>query len=103
MKIVDNFYSFLEARELGEKSFPEVERNTYKFTNCGAWIKETTKGVVVGSIIEGSDACCEEIVLEYPFNIKEFWQALDQIENEADELWREANGLFQRDSDGCIL
>ena len=111
---INTLKEFLNARGFGEKTFADVERNTYKYTNCGAWIQEETEGTVdyesphieefndaptyehpigltVGSIGEGSDCNCESITLCYPFRMEQFWEALKSIEAEADVLWHQAN------------
>ena len=97
LKKVDCLAAFYEARELGETSMAEVKRNTYKYTECGAWCETVTDewgdviGLRLGSIVEGSDACTESYTLEFPFYVNEFWVSLDQIEEEAEYLWQEAN------------
>jgi|GEM_PF-4283682 len=48
-------------------------------------------GITVGSIVEGSDACCTPHDLAYPFSEDEFYAALQSIEDEAQEIWEEAN------------
>ena len=94
---VHNLGDFLKARRCGEKSFDEVKKNTFKFTDCGAWIEEgrgvlmEDGGIVVGSIVEGADYDATTHVLSYPFEIQEFWDALKEVEMEADQIWREIN------------
>lgn len=111
---ITNLREFMEARQCSEKSFDDIKRNTYKYTNCGAWIEEVTKnmvdyesphieefsdaptykqatGITVGSIVEGSDVDCTPFTLEYPFEISVFWEKLKDLEQEADGIWREWN------------
>lgn len=71
-----------------------IKKGVYKYTNCGAWIKFDEKGIIVGTIIEGSDAeYSERISLK---NIQpddqsakqlkqRFLQALQNCENFANE------------------
>jgi|SRR6185436_57452 len=72
-----------------------VKRGVYKNTECGAWIAFTATGVKVGSIVEGSDA--ETQSFDVPYNgddeafRKAFFEALNEIEAQADLLWHEAN------------
>jgi hypothetical protein len=86
---VNNLKEFIEARGFGEGSFKDVERNTYKHTDCGAWIREERKGITVGSIVEGVDYDCTPETVTYPFKMDEFWQALKNVEWQADEIWKD--------------
>lgn len=73
-----------------------ISKMLYKFTDCGANITFKEDGVVVGSIVEGSDAETQYYTLTYPFT-KETWHAtLDKIEEEADEIFSE---VYQDDED----
>lgn len=91
MTKVNDFKSFLEIRGFNEKNIEQVSRNTYKYTNCGAWCSSDKKGIQVGSIVEGSDTDTETHNLNYPFEMKNFWDALDQVEKEACQIWEECN------------
>ena len=53
---------------------------------------ENREGLVLGSIVEGSDAEVTPERLAFPFTDKDFDQAIKNIEFEADMLWKEANG-----------
>ena len=179
--MVNNLQDFLKARMCNEENFEQVKRNTYKYTNCGAWITEEivdgdsrcksdlqkqyddaiddlskiynnldsdikkqveklddeffhglhlgfmqwandvrpnsfsknqinlalgqlkkneekdiwpteTIGVTVGSIVEGVDWETTPVKLKYPFEIKEFWNALDEVEKETKEIWNDTHG-----------
>jgi len=68
-------------------------KSVYKGTDCGAWIRVEHDTVSLGSIVEGSDFDTDTISLQWPFTEKCFWDALDEIELEADIMWREANEL----------
>ena len=115
VKTVNNLKEFLQARQCGEKTFAEVERNTYKYTDCGAWIKEETEdreyaqffveegmyppetykhpvGIAVGSIVEGVDWGTDTHILHYPFKIQEFWDVLKNVEDEAKYIWNDTHG-----------
>ena len=39
-RTVNNLEGFLKARQYSETTFDAVKRNTYKYTDCGAWITE---------------------------------------------------------------
>tara|TARA_R100000664_G_scaffold32559_1_gene47686 strand:+ start:884 stop:1177 length:294 start_codon:yes stop_codon:yes gene_type:complete len=90
-KTINNLAEFMDARGFGETEFHQVEKNTFKYTDCGAWIQSQPDGIAVGSIVEGSDADCTPHKLEYPFELDEFWEALQAIEDEAKEIWAEWN------------
>ena len=115
MKEVNNIYEFMKGRGFGEESVEDIQRNTYKFTDCGAWFsfegqsieQWDCKGlelqliddpfynsggeVTVGSIVEGSDYGTENHTLQFPFTLKEFWDALGNVEDEAKQIWNEVN------------
>ena len=89
---VNNLKEFLVARECGEEDFSEVERATFKYTNCGAWITEEEAGIRVGSIVEGCDHGTGIYGVNYPFEIDDFWKALESVEKEAEEIWNDTHG-----------
>ena len=89
---VNNLQDLLTARKLGEETFAQIERNTYKYTTCGAWIYESDWGVALGSIVEGVDEGTQTYTLNYPFTIEEFWEALQAVEDEAAEIWKATHG-----------
>ena len=92
MSKVNNLKEFLEARGCGEKDFSDVEKATYKYTTCGAWITHTDISIRFGSIIEGCDQVTDVTVLFYPFEIEKFWEELDKIEKQAEEIWNDTHG-----------
>lgn len=59
-------------------------------------------GLLLGSIVEGSDAEIEGRFLGFPFTAAELHHTISDIESEADFLWREANGVdeYCLDDDG---
>lgn len=68
-----------------------AKRRVRKDTECGAWIVFNPDGIELGSIVEGSDATTGTRTLEYPFTQDDYNDAIQAIEQEADELWNEAN------------
>ncbi len=72
-----------------------IKKSVYKHTSCGAWIAFTETGVKVGSIVEGCDFGTEEYDISYNGDdkqfMKSFFAAIEEIETEADFLWREYN------------
>jgi len=75
-----------------------VEKAVFKGTDCGAWIKfefaaEENGGsyLLVGSIVEGSDADCDTIRLKLPTTGEALGEALDCVDTQAAEIWKEWN------------
>ena len=71
-----------------------INKAIYKGTSCGAWVKFDEEGIMVGTIVEGSDAEHSEridltgIGLENgDILIQRFSDALERCENFADEVW----------------
>ena len=72
----------------------KLARAIYKATQCGAWFKVTgqwRERVEIGSIVEGSDEEVEPHDLAFPFKVGEWRQAIQDIEDEADRIWKEVN------------
>jgi len=114
MEEINNIQEFYSARKCGEKNWEQLQRNTYKYTDCGMWIQkltervvdyesphieefndapthERTTGVVVGSIVEGADCECTPIELRFPFTMDDFSKACNSVEEEAQGIWNEWN------------
>ena len=72
------------------------EKRVYKATDCGAWISAGKDRVTLGSIVEGSHYDVTPKSLEWPFTSEEFWDALEQIEQEAQQIWEDTHGC-----EGC--
>lgn len=79
---------------LHAKSEKEAQHHMFKYTSCGAWIEFHKYGIMVGSIVEGSDVDCEPFELLYPFGISDYDRFLEELEWEADVLWKKANPEF---------
>ena len=92
MSEVNNLKEFLEARECGEEDFSDVEKATYKYTTCGAWITQSVDGIKFGSIIEGCDQETQVYTLDYPFEIDPFWDGLDKVDKQAEGMWNATHG-----------
>lgn len=91
-----NSYAELAA-EYGVGDTPErLEQALYKSTDCGMWIQQTDTGVRIGSIVEGHEEGTGTFEFDYPFEFDSFSNAIDEIELEADFMWREANLLEAR-------
>lgn len=92
---ISNLGDLMEANGLERNDTIErLSRAIYKGTECGGWVAmlpDTERtGVVIGTIVEGSDAEFSEH-MEFPFTLKEWNDAWANIEALADEAWREAN------------
>ena len=67
-----------------------LERDIYKYTECGAWITWTDSSVSIGSIVEGSDAEFSE-TFQFPVDSDEIDNWMEELEELCDEAWHEAN------------
>ena len=90
--MVTDIETFLKERGLGETDIEQAKRSTYKYTDCGAFLQTTEDSILVGSIVEGVDEGTETHVLEFPFEISEYWEALQAVEDEAAKIWNETHG-----------
>lgn len=75
-----------------ERTEGALSKAIFKGTSCGAWVHTEAGGVTVGSIVEGADECTEAHQLYYPFNSDQFWKALEAVEREANEIWKDTHG-----------
>ena len=74
-----------------------IKKAIFKGTNCGAWIEFTVTGIAVGSIVEGSDVDCTSHALIWTGEEDVgAWidNALAEIEEEANYIWKEWNEPF---------
>jgi hypothetical protein len=65
-----------------------IDRAIYKETDCGAWVRFDDKGIMVGTIVEGSDAeYSERIELSDQEDelCKRFWDAIQRCQDFANE------------------
>lgn len=81
-----------ERADCPNNAISKIKKAIYKGTDCGAWVNFESDGVEVGSIVEGVDEGTETFTLKYPFEIKKFWEALDEIEKDANRIWKETHG-----------
>lgn len=75
------------------KNEEEAKRNLYKYTSCGAFIEFKKNGIAIGSIVEGSENGTTTFHLKYNDGTtkEDFQKIIDQIEQEADLIWKWAN------------
>jgi hypothetical protein len=71
-------------------------KRVYKGTDCGAWITVKGATVTLGSIVEGSHYDVNPRALAWPFTKEDFWNALEEIEQEAQTIWDDTHGC-----EGC--
>lgn len=98
---------FFEEKETQKEIVSWINRRVYKGTSCGAWFEYAHGGhqerytgyffdtVTVGSIVEGVDEGAEPNSLTFPFLEKDFWGAVDDIENQCSEIWNNTHGCEQ--------
>lgn len=75
-----------------------IEKDIFKYTECGAFIKYDDSKIIIGSIVEGWDdgeILCDP--LYYPFEEKEFDTTLEWLECEAEAIWHEVNDFEETD------
>lgn len=85
--VINNIHDLAKHFGSTDKS---LERDIYKYTDCGAWITHSTDSVTVGSIVEGSNAEFAK-AFSFPFSSDLFDEWLDELETLTDEAWHEAN------------
>lgn len=101
--------------EFSSKTWYDFYRPVYKGTDCGPTVGVLVHGsdkpvycddlrkvkcddpvvqVYVSSIVEGSEAVTETHVIDMtiPGALERFWAALESVDEEATQLWNEANG-----------
>ena len=69
----------------------QAKRNLYKYTDCGAFIEFEEDGIVLGSIVEGSDNGTTTFHLKYGITKEDLEAVIEQIEQEADVIWKWVN------------
>jgi hypothetical protein len=93
-----NFLIETIAKSCGDKSLtPErIDRAVYKGTDCGAWVRFDEKGIMVGTIVEGSDAEFSKRIDLTGIDAskkgekllcKRFWEAVQEAEDFSSEIW----------------
>ena len=71
-------------------TWKSLEKAVYKGTAC--WVQQVDGGVKVGSIVEGSDEGAEAVTVKYPFVIDHFWDAVQNIKDQCDAIWKATHG-----------
>jgi hypothetical protein len=86
---------------LGAKDVALAEQIVYKHTACGAWLKFFAGGVRFGSLVEGCEFGTVIYKLEYPFTHLDFYGLLEEVEKEAEALWKWANEGLGGEAPSC--
>lgn len=74
------------------KTEEQAKRNLYKYTDCGAFIEFEKDGIVIGSIVEGSDEGTTTFKLKYKdISEDKLEDIIARIESEASLIWDWAN------------
>jgi hypothetical protein len=80
------------AHDLGDTNTINWSKIIYKSTDCGASLTFPFYGVVcIGSIVEGAEYDCEGVQLKWPFTRETFWDAVKDVEDQADIIWSKCN------------
>ena len=85
--IINSEKEYLE--HFGWDNLKVASNSVFKGTRCGAWVQKMIDGdgLAVGSIVEGTDVETRTYELPFPFTIEEYDDALDMVEDEAEEIW----------------
>jgi hypothetical protein len=78
-------------RYFDTKNLEDARRTLRKQTECGAWLAVDDNEVILGSIVEGSDAEVRADALSYPFTHSDLEHTIAWVEDRAGEFWQEAN------------
>jgi len=73
-----------------------IEKNTFKYTECGCVFDADENGVYVAGYAEGSDAELPGHSLNWGFTVEEFNNALNDADAEGVEEWERANNEEER-------
>jgi hypothetical protein len=84
---INNLSELADAIGAVHETEESIARRVYKSTACGACFWIVAGGVGVAGYVEGWDGQCPEHVLDFPFEIEDFDQALQLCDEEADEIF----------------
>ena len=93
MKKVNNYTEMVDSF-IGDGDFERFQRAIYKNTSCGASCQKIPNGVRIGSIVEGVDGDGTEYFdFIFPFNMNDFWEKMDEVERQAEEIFNEHQAI----------
>lgn len=75
----------------GSRDVESLSRSFYTHTACGGWLKMEDHDLIMGSIVEGSDADCTSRKMPHPVSRKAFAENVKELEDEATEIWNAWN------------
>lgn len=87
--IINNINELAEAIGVSEPG--RIARAIYKGTECGCVFQYASDGVLVSGYAEGSDAELPTYTVQFPFEITEFWDAVNDADADGCEEWENAN------------
>jgi len=94
LQMIVNNYKELVEDIIGEEDFERFQKAIYKGTSCGASCQKIDNGVRIGSIVEGVDGDGTQYYdLTFPFDTKDFWDRMSDVEREAEELFNEQQAI----------
>lgn len=79
-----------------------IRRRLFKDTSCGIGFASTETGIVVAGYCEGTDDCCPEHALDYPFTADAFDEAVKAADEDGCRLWDETHGCEDCGLDGAV-
>ena len=86
--IIKNINDFCEY--WGCDNPDRLDREVYKYTDCGAWFNHSETGFAIGSIVEGSDAEFSRNFF-YPVESDAVDMWIAELEILCEDAWHEAN------------
>ena len=66
-----------------------VRRAVFKGTECGCVFDTTRNHILIAGYAEGVDAECPPHILQYPFELDDFWAALECADMDGCDLFHE--------------
>ena len=79
-----------------------IERDMFKYTNCGMCIEWNEKGIELVGYVEGADCDMPSEFLSFPFTTEHAKSVIDYLEEEADIMWHEWNFDVEKDNINAI-
>ena len=76
-----------------DTTIDRIERDMFKYTECGMPISWDDDGVTLVGYAEGADCDMPTETLLFPFTMADFNQTVENLEYEADELWHMWNDI----------
>jgi len=87
----------------GAQTVAQFKKAIFKYTDCGAWAEVfpaheeydgtlVEAGVSFGSIVEGVEETTQVYTVYFPCDSDDLDKALDQVEEEAEEIWNNTHG-----------